>query len=124
MTQPTGVGMPATGSTVVSFANCRYTETASLAQGQGNAMNAETKTKIVVLTGNYRITGSIDLLPGARLTDFLLECREFMAITDAEVWDLNGRRLFASSFMNINRDRIEMVMPEDRAMQGLGRPAA
>ena len=84
-------------------------------------MNAETKTKIVVLMGNYRIIGSIDLLPGARVTDFLLECREFMAITDAEVWDLNGRKLFASTFMNVNRDRIEFIMPEDTMTQGGGR---
>ncbi|OHC64669.1 MAG: hypothetical protein A2045_13980 [Rhodocyclales bacterium GWA2_65_20] len=87
-------------------------------------MNAETKTKIVVLTGNYRITGSIDLLPGARVTDFLLECRDFMAITDAEVWDLNGRKLFASSFMDVNRDRIELIMPEDTVAQGLGHSVA
>jgi len=87
-------------------------------------MNAETKTKIVVLMGNYRIIGSIDLLPGARVTDFLLECREFMAITDAEVWDLNGRKLFASSFMNVNRDRIEFIMPEDSMTQGGGRSVA
>jgi hypothetical protein len=76
-------------------------------------MNSEPKTKVVVLTGNYRVTGTIDLLPGARMTDFLMECREFVAITDAEAWDLNGGKLFASSFMNINRDRIELIMPED-----------
>jgi hypothetical protein len=84
-------------------------------------MNSEAKTKVVVLTANYRVTGTIDLLPGARMTDFLMECREFVAITDAEVWDLNGRKLFASSFMNINRDRIDLIMPEDTMTQGLGR---
>lgn len=83
-------------------------------------MNSEAKTKIVVLMGNCRITGSIDLLPGARVTDFLTECREFMAITDAEVWDLSGRKLLTASFMNINRDRIDVVMPEDAVTQGLG----
>lgn len=87
-------------------------------------MNSEAKTKIVVLMGHYRITGTIDLLPGARVTDFLMESREFIAITDAEVWDLNGRKLFASSFMNANRDLIELIMPEDTVIQGVGRPAA
>jgi hypothetical protein len=80
-------------------------------------MNSEAKTKIVVLLGNYRITGTIDLLPGARVTDFLMESREFIAITEAEVRDLNGRKLFASSFLNVNRDRIELIMPEDTVMQ-------
>jgi hypothetical protein len=86
-------------------------------------MNSETKTKVVILMGNYRVIGSIDLLPGARVTDFLMECREFMAITDAEVWDLNSRKLFASSFMNVNRDRIELIMPEDTVTKGVGRSA-
>lgn len=58
------------------------------------------------------------------MTDFLMECREFMAITDAEVWDLNGRKLFASSFMNVNRERIDLIMPEDTVTQGLGRAVA
>lgn len=88
-------------------------------------MNMETKTRVFVLTGNYRIVGNIDLLPGARVTDFLAESKEFIAITDAEVWELSGRKLFASSFMNINRERIELIMPEDTVSQGLGlgRPA-
>jgi hypothetical protein len=83
-------------------------------------MNTETKTKIVILTGNYRISGSIELLPGARVTDFLAESREFIAITDAEVWDLDNRKLFASTFMNVNRDSIELIMPEDTVTKGAG----
>ena len=83
-------------------------------------MNPETKTKIVILMENYRITGNIDLLPGARVTDFLMECREFMAVTEAEVWDLNNRKLFSSSFMSVNRDRIELIMPEETVTQGVG----
>lgn len=82
-------------------------------------MNAETKTRVLVLTANYRIVGKVDLLPGARVTDFLAESRPFIAITDAEVWDLNGRKLFASSFMNLNRERIELIMPEDTVTQDL-----
>lgn len=74
------------------------------------------------MTGNYRIVGSVDLLPGARVTDFLSESRDFIAVTDAEVWGMDGRKLFASTFLNINRDRIELVMPEETVSQGLGRP--
>jgi len=29
------------------------------------------KTKVTILTGTYRIKGSIDLLPGARVTDYM-----------------------------------------------------
>jgi hypothetical protein len=55
------------------------------------------------------------------MTDFLMECRDFVAVTDAEVWDLNGRKLLAISFMNVNRDRIDLIMPEDTVTQGVGR---
>ena len=87
---------------------------------QGEMMNIEGKTKVVALTGNYRIMGYIDLLPGSRVTDFLSESRDFIALTEAEVWDLGGRRLFASGFMSIHRNQIELIMPADVITQGLG----
>jgi len=87
-------------------------------------MNSAAKTKIVVMMGNYRITGSIDIVPGTRVTDFLMECKEFIAITDAAVWDLNGRKLITSSFMSVNRDRIELIMPEENVTQGIGHSVA
>jgi hypothetical protein len=83
-------------------------------------MNTEARTKVIILIGNYRITGNVDLLPGARVTDFLTESREFIAITEADVWDLGGRKLFSGSFMNINRGRIDVIMPEETVAQGLG----
>lgn len=87
-------------------------------------MNTESRTKVVVLTGHYRIMGSVDLVPGARVTDFLTDSREFFAMTDVEVWALDGRKMFSSSFLNINRDKIELMMPEDAVTQGLGRSVA
>lgn len=78
-------------------------------------MNGETKTRVIILTGHYRIIGSIDLLPGARVTDYLSEARDFFAVTDAEVWDLNGRKISSGAFMNVNRNRIEVMMPENGA---------
>lgn len=87
-------------------------------------MNSETKTKIIILMKSFRITGSIDLLPGVRISDYLMECRDFMAVTDAEVWNLEGRKLLASSFVDINREHIDMIMPEDTLTQGFGRSFA
>jgi hypothetical protein len=78
-------------------------------------MNGENYTRVVILTGHYRIVGNIDLLPGARVTDYLAEARDFFAVTDAEVWDLNGRKISSGGFMNVNRNRIEVLMPESAA---------
>lgn len=87
-------------------------------------MNAESKTRIIILMKNLRVTGSIDLLPGVRISDYLMECREFMAVTDAEVWNLEGRKVLASTFLDINREHIDLIMPEDTLTQGFGRSFA
>ena len=73
----------------------------------------ENKTKITILTGAYRIKGYIDLLPGARLTDFIVDAKSFVAVTDAEVWELHlgGRQVLAAPFIDVSRDHIQIVMP-------------
>jgi len=72
------------------------------------------RTKVTILAGSYRIKGYIDLLPGARLTDFLREARDFIAVTDAEVYELmiGGRQLIAAPFLDINRDHIQIITPQ------------
>ena len=69
------------------------------------------KTKVTILTGNYRIKGHIDLLPGARVTDYMVEAKEFIALTDAEVWEVVGRQVFTAPFINVHRDHIEIIAP-------------
>ena len=74
----------------------------------------ETRTKVTILTGSYRIKGFIDLLPGARVTDYMAEARGFIAVTDAEVWDLQvgGRQIIAARFLNVSRDHIQVITPQ------------
>ena len=71
----------------------------------------ESKTRVTILTGTYRIKGSIDLLPGARVTDYMAEARGFIAVTDAEVWEVVGRQVFTAAFINVNRDHIQIIAP-------------
>jgi hypothetical protein len=74
-------------------------------------MADETKTKVTILTSTYRIKGHIDLLPGARVTDYMNEARGFIAVTDAEVWEIVGRLVFSAPFVNVNRDHVEIISP-------------
>ena len=76
-------------------------------------MGAEDRTKVTILTGSYRIKGYIELLPGARLTDYLAEARDFIAVTDAEVWELalGGRQVLAAPFLNISLAHVQIVTP-------------
>lgn len=77
-------------------------------------MSAEqTKTRVTILTSAYRIKGYIDLIPGARLTDFIVDAKSFVAVTGAEVWELHlgGRQVLEADFIDVSRDHIQIVMP-------------
>ena len=71
----------------------------------------ENKTKVTILTGTYRVKGYIDLLPGARVTDYMQEAKEFVAVMDAEVYEAEvaGRQVLTAAFINVNRNHIEIV---------------
>lgn len=73
----------------------------------------EQKTRVTIFTGTYRIKGYIDLLPGARVTDFMAEAKDFIALVDAEVWELvpGGRMVLNAPFINVSRQHIEIIQP-------------
>jgi hypothetical protein len=75
--------------------------------------SSEAKTKVTILTGTYRVKGYIDLLPGARVTDYMAEAKDFIALTDAEVWELvpGGRQLQKAPFLNVSKLHIEIILP-------------
>ncbi len=73
----------------------------------------QTRTKVTIFTGSYRIKGYIDLLPGARVTDYMSEAKPFIAVTEAEVWELEvgGRQLISAPFLNVSREHIQVIAP-------------
>lgn len=75
-------------------------------------MKAEdSRTKVTILTSTYRIKGYVELLPGARLTDFMIEAKGFIAMVDVEVADLAGRLVLNEPFLNVSRDHVQIVIP-------------
>jgi hypothetical protein len=73
----------------------------------------EDRTKVTIFTSTYRIRGFIELVPGARITDFMAESRDFIAVTNAEVWELQpgGRQVASAPFLNVSRAHIEIILP-------------
>jgi hypothetical protein len=73
----------------------------------------EDRTKVTIFTSTYRIRGFIELVPGARITDFMAEARDFIAVTHAEVWELQpgGRQVASAPFLNVSRFHIEIILP-------------
>ena len=70
----------------------------------------DSRTTITILTGAYRVKGFIDLVPGARITDYLVESKDFIAVTNAEVWD-QDRKVLSAPFINVALQHIQIVMP-------------
>ncbi|MBL8382568.1 MAG: hypothetical protein JNM90_05810 [Burkholderiales bacterium] len=71
----------------------------------------DSRSKVTILTDTYRIKGYIELLPGARLTDFLAESKAFFAVTDAEISDLSGRVSLREPFIDVARAHVQIMLP-------------
>ena len=69
------------------------------------------RTEVIILTHNYKIKGEIALFPDSRMTDYMVSSKSFIAVTDAEIFDLKGNKLDSSPFLNISRDSIEVIWP-------------
>ena len=71
------------------------------------------RTAVVLLTANYRIRGKILLGVDERITDHVTSAKNFLAVVDAEVRANDGRIVFQSKFLNVHRDHIEVIAPEE-----------
>ena len=74
------------------------------------------KTQVILLTKYFRIEGEIDLLPGARLTNFMNDVKKIMVVTDAKVSDHNGKEVLRGKFINVLVRNIEIILPADSAL--------
>lgn len=68
-------------------------------------------TRVVIMTESLRIEGDIGLLPGVRLTDYMTKASIFIAVTNVTVADYNGNQRLSAPFINVHRDKINLVMP-------------
>jgi len=69
-------------------------------------------TRVAIYTRDFRIVGFIGLMPGVRLTDYMVETKSFIAVSDAEVSALGGDgRIIEKGFIDVNRDTIQFVKP-------------
>lgn len=71
------------------------------------------RVRVSIATSVYRIEGEMYVLSGSRLTDALnSKAKDFFAITDAKVYDLQSNELlFEPSYLAVNRDAITVIFP-------------
>ncbi|PIE36268.1 hypothetical protein CSA56_00850 [candidate division KSB3 bacterium] len=71
------------------------------------------KTEVIMCTPEFRIRGKISLVPGARLTDYLVDAHQFIAVTDVEVRDVHGKLILTTPFLDVNRDQLVFILPAE-----------
>lgn len=73
------------------------------------------KVRVVVITANFRVEGSLHVLAGSRLTDSLnSKSKEFLAVTEAKLWSIGDNELmYETPYIAINRSAIDAIFPID-----------
>jgi hypothetical protein len=69
--------------------------------------------RVIVQTEKYRIHGQMHITPSERLKDELNGSDQFVAVTNATVFDAAGNVTYRSNFLTLNRDFIVWLIPED-----------
>ena len=72
---------------------------------------------MIIKTKEDIILGSIHIRPIVRMIDDLLASEQFLAVTDAVVYDSRGNALFKTKFMALNRDEITYVVPQQEVQE-------
>jgi hypothetical protein len=69
-----------------------------------------------IQTLTHRIHGSIHVRQNKRLKDSLNEAEEFLAITDAVVYNARGQTLYRTQFIAIRREHVVWVLPDNERL--------
>ena len=68
---------------------------------------------VVVWTVLHRIEGELPLPPTARISDRLNQGRDFVPITNARIYSLEGQFLFETPVVLLNRGQVVMMLERD-----------
>ncbi len=66
-----------------------------------------------IQTVRYRIDGKVYINRGARLIDDLNKSEQFLAVTDAMIFNDDGEVLYKPDFITVNRDHIIWLLPHE-----------
>ena len=75
--------------------------------------------KVILQTLTNRIVGMMHVVPGDRLKDALETSDHFLAVTEAAIYDADGKNLiFQTNFLAVNLQHILWVSPEEEMITG------
>ncbi len=67
---------------------------------------------VVIQTVFGRIEGFFHVMAGARLKDEINNAEQFIALTNAKIYDLDGKCELVCEFLSLNRDQIIWLAPQ------------
>ncbi|HEV8339598.1 MAG TPA: hypothetical protein VGR25_08075 [bacterium] len=68
---------------------------------------------ILLYTVLHRIEGDLPLPPTSRISDRLNQSRDFLPITNAKVYTLEGQFLYETEVLLLNKDQVVMMLERD-----------
>jgi len=66
---------------------------------------------VIIQTASFTIHGRVHIQPDERLKDELNTDEQFIAVTEAIVFDADGAEKYRSDFLSVNSDHIVWVLP-------------
>ena len=75
---------------------------------------SKNSVETLIQTVTNRVKGFIHIRNEERISDELNQSAQFIAVTEATIYDLNGLELYRSPFLAINRDQIVWLAPEGK----------
>jgi len=69
--------------------------------------------RTIIQTLTVRIIGDIYVRPGERLKDELNKSEKFIAVTNADVLNARGDKLYHTEFLTVNLDHVLWMSPVD-----------
>jgi hypothetical protein len=70
----------------------------------------------IIQTITHLVRGDVYIRPGRRLKDELNQNEQFLAVTNASVFSLQGELIFRSKFLTVNRTQVIWVTPENELL--------
>ncbi len=75
---------------------------------------------VIVQTRTHRLRGYFHVRRGERIKDELAQSEQFIAVTEAIVYQASGEELYRAPFVAVNRDQIVWLMPVTEASNAPG----
>ena len=74
------------------------------------------RQRVFIFTHHYKIVGYLSIYPGVRMTDYMNESNAFISVTDADIKDRQESAILRAKFLNVRKDDIEIILPEDAVL--------